>query len=296
MTNIKSLFAVATLTNKPVNQDACDSFSDDSMGVAIMVADGLGSHQYSEVGSKKVVEYLKDYLSKENNVDTPPFSAIFEKVNDRLQEHIEIEYQNEQLSESSFGTTLLCSYKGLNAEDIICAYKGNGAIFHIRGNFFNFPEYKILPWAAVNYLNPHSIDENGKEAIYNYFGRNVPYKYPPSIIKIQTDKNCIGDIIMICTDGIYSYDQVRIGKDNEGNVWVSGEISMEIFYQHLKNFFKKENFTDESLKVMLENYLIELKNNKLMNDDCSIGVIITDRAIQYYKEYMDNKTKRATNI
>jgi two-component sensor histidine kinase len=64
---------------------------------------------------------------------------------------------------NAFGTTVLCAVETI--DHIVVGYLGNGAIIHIRGNFTTFPPSQLLPWTAINYLNPHTISQGGKNTM-----------------------------------------------------------------------------------------------------------------------------------
>jgi serine/threonine protein phosphatase PrpC len=53
----KSIFATATLTNKPENQDSKGETANGLL-TAVLVADGLGSYKYARLSSDSVVSSL----------------------------------------------------------------------------------------------------------------------------------------------------------------------------------------------------------------------------------------------
>jgi len=277
------LAAVRTLGSKQPNQDACAVASNpDHLLSAVIVADGLGSHFGAEIASAAVADSLAAYLSALHREAPLDLREAFAFAHTRLID--EVERRHDPLSseinwQSAFGTTAICAVE--TARTIVLAYAGNGAIFHIRGNFNTFGPAQLLPWTALNYLNPHSIPLNGRNAMYKLLSPRSPREETePSLVEIAKDDTHFGDIILCCTDGIYSYDQVSIGRDAQRNLWISGESSMERFYAALKRFFDDEPSID-ALETTLEQYLAELRDAALINDDCTVGVMITQKALEF---------------
>src|SRR5262249_2604018 len=140
---------------------------------------------------------------------------------------------------SAYGTTVLCAFE--TPRSIMLAYLGNGAIFHIRGNFNTFPASQLLPWAAINYLNPHSLSQNGKNVLYKLLSpRGRDGEIIPTVLTLGKDQDVFGDIVLVCSDGIHSYDQTAIGTDDEGRLWISGDETVRLFFESLKLFFEQE--------------------------------------------------------
>jgi serine/threonine protein phosphatase PrpC len=276
-----SVIATATITNKTENQDCkgqyeCDSFK------AVFVADGLGTFKYAKQSSERVIDFFKAQAIgfKDGAIENPrpDFIEVFKKAKEKLidfaNENIGQEEKNEQ---NLYGTTVVTLFE--TEEKIVVAYVGNGAIWHIRGNFNEFPETYTFPWNALNYLNPHTIPENGKEALYRLISNSDDFsECIPTILELRKDKS-IGDIFMICTDGIYSADQLKAGK-NEKGVWVKYELAILKFFECLKHFFKNNYLYDkESLEQIINLYLEELKST--FDDDATIGVLLTKDALNY---------------
>ena len=282
----KSILATATNTSKSENQDNCGEY-EGAFFNSFFIADGLGSFIYPKLSSERVIDSFKasakdfdfDYLQVRGH--QPKFSEVFKLAKEKL-----INYSNENMQEEEkeiqnlYGTTAITVFE--NEDKIFFAYAGNGGIWHVRGNFNDFPASYHYPWNAVNYLNPHTTSEDGKEALYRLISNSLDFsECVPTSVNLIKDKN-VGEIIMICTDGIYSPDQAKAGKNDKG-VWVRYESSMLIFFEHLKNFFKvNKYYSKESLEEMLKNYLELLKPT--LDDDATIGVLITKEALNYQNE------------
>ena len=102
-----------------------------------------------------------------------------------------------------------------------------------------------------------------------------------SAIELEKD-NEYGDIIMICTDGIYSGDQLKAGKNDKGT-WVKYEPSMLKFFENISRFFKNNQlYNRESIEHILNQYLDEIK--PMLDDDATIGILITQKTLNYQNE------------
>lgn len=291
-----SIIATATNTNKSENQDSKGEFEVADFK-AIFIADGLGSFKYARLASERVIDFFKENAATLNSFDTKNHNLKFVEVFKQAKQKL-IDFSNEFLKEEEkeeenlFGTTVITVFE--TEDKISIAYAGNGAVWHIRGNFNEFPVSYHFPWNAVNYLNPHTIPEQGKEALYRLISNSSDFnECIPSIVEIEKDKSC-GEIIMICTDGIYSADQLTAGKNDKG-VWVKYETSMLKLFEYLNHFFSNNQlYNKESFEQMLSQYLDELK--PMLDDDATIGILITKDALNYQNEInWLNKNENNTN-
>jgi serine/threonine protein phosphatase PrpC len=279
-----SVIAIATTTNKSENQDCKGEFESENFNAAF-IADGIGTFKYAKQSSERVIDFFKaqavDLNHSAGKNPKPKFIETFKKAKEKLiafaNENIIEEDKNEQ---NLFGTTAITVFE--TTDKIVVAYVGNGAIWHIRGNFNEFPDAYLFPWNAVNYLNPHTIPEGGKEALYRLISNSDDFsECIPTVFEIDKDES-VGDIFMICTDGIYSADQIKAGKNDKG-VWVRYEPTMLKFFDYLKHFFKSNQlYNKESLLQTMNMYLEELKPT--FDDDATIGILITTKALNYQNQ------------
>lgn len=280
----KSIIGCDTLSLKDINEDAVVAKYVEKFDCnVIAVADGLGSFQKSDLASKFVCENLVDIIERDG-IKALSLDKVFEEITSNLKEHSKkvIENEDQQL-ESFMGTTLICCIETI--EEFLIGYVGNGGIFHLRGDFNIFPKRYHLPWNSINMLNPHSVVHKGKNALYKLISPNsTPPQFTPTILKLKKDTLYSGDIIMLCSDGIYSYDEVLIGKDAGGEIWISGEGSMELFYTHLRRFFSNEEWNNENLQACIGDYLNALGDENLIDDDISVAIIVSDRVIKHQQD------------
>lgn len=289
---MNSKIEVKTISKKQINQDYCSTFFNKNLQVkGIIVADGLGSHYKSEIGSEICTNSLKKQL-EEFDTTTPNFIEIFQNVLTELKEYGNNLNEISSFEDKSkvFGTTLICLVE--YTDRVIFAYVGNGSIWHIRGNYSHFSEQRYLPWSSINLLNPHTNEENGKEALYKYFSfESTNEEIEPTVIEILKDNKFFGDIFIVSTDGLYSNDQISIAKDREGGLWIEGDLKMEKLYKKIKSSIlniDSENLEINVLSIQLESFLNEVKENKLLDDDLTLGVLITDQVYKYHDMKNEN--------
>jgi len=286
----KSISVTVSGTNKAKNQDDCAQTYIESVDAHILaVADGVGSHKYAEIGSSfvvtKAIELLSDLVVRDAyNID---FDQVFEDIQNSLNDHIKKNYASkEELQEGScFGTTLII---GIDLPDkFIAAYVGNGSIFNISGYFANFPQSIYLPWNSINMLNPHTVEQDGKEALYKIFTwKGNKQDHTPTVFEILKNRDLPGEIFILTTDGVYSADHSVPGKDGEGSIWIPSSKTMEFLYEYLKNYMLNRDIKHDetSLENMLNNYLQHIKETKEMFDDTTLGVVITGKCLKYFEE------------
>jgi serine/threonine protein phosphatase PrpC len=283
----ESLVAGASLSHKVVNQDAfvCVKNSRRQLS-AVIVADGLGSHFGAEIASMTAVQTVADRLSNACSGDEIDVGELFHEAWLRIVDVARQNYSSQTPDpddKDSFGTTLLCAIETDDA--ITLGYVGNGAIFHLRGNFNQFPASTVLPWTAMNYLNPHSVPRDGRAAINKLLSLKArPQQTIPSVLRLSKDQEMCGDIILCCTDGIHSYDQAAIGHDDKNEIWVHADPAVPILFASLSAFFEgASNATD--LAACLKRYLQQLEARLLVEDDCTTAVLITPKALEYQRAH-----------
>jgi hypothetical protein len=293
----ESLVAVAKRSMKPVNQDACASVTNQAVGIrAVVIADGIGSHEGAEKTSAKVVTEIASQIYNE----VPPFAnawedistmqAIFRRTHEQLELHRALQDQTDgpaTVVRPSPGTTALCLVEHHNR--LVIAYTGNGSILDVRADFNEFPEAALLPWSSIDLVNPHSKYVRGKNVLYRYLSADASSaQATPTVLVLGKDIDGPGDIFIAVTDGIASRDQAVVGK-NEMGIWTRADSAVPLLYRCLDRFFRRGAMTSEDLQRELETYLEEFEASGEMDDDCAIGVLITGRAVMHQVKRMEKK-------
>jgi serine/threonine protein phosphatase PrpC len=287
------LIACATNTNKnSVNQDYCLVVENKKIGISgVIIADGIGSHFKSEIAAKFCSIKLKELIEQMQTIEELNFEILYKDVKVSL---IEFAKNSDEFDfntidkNSSLGTTLICI---LDCGDTyFIAYSGNGSIWHIDGRFNTFGKNFYLPWNSINLLNPHTIEQDGKAALYRYLSISDT-QYLPTILILSKNQFSPGEIILATTDGIFSNDAVPIGKDSNNTIWIKGEETMPILYSQLSDFLSRnpKDAKTEDFEFVLAQYLNELKEKTIMHDDTTIGVIISENTIEYHQSIYDRQ-------
>lgn len=276
-----SILSCATITNKQnedSNQDAIATIRNRFQHFnAVIVADGIGGLANGGDAARIAVIAAKDLLSSDMPID---IAEVFSKVQQHLH-RIAKQLVDKSLLDQ-YGTTIIVAIETDDRFKI--GYLGNGSIYHVRGNFDHcWSESRPSPTCLTNLLNPHSIQQNGKETLTGYLSPILLYE--PSFIELNKDK-INGDILILTTDGLGSNDQVQLGKDGNGNWWSRTEMWLVEFLRKIKTELNKENTS-----VLLKNFLSEMKLNKKLDDDTTIGLIITRRAFSLITSKSEENAK-----
>jgi PPM family protein phosphatase len=289
---MNSLVSLHTISNKIKNEDYIIPFSNENLGFdGFVLADGLGSHFQAECGSRFCSEALKTILENIKSLEEEDlnFTILFKKVYEDLKINFAEDKEIQEIEDKTrvFGTTLICV---LELKDkYIIAYLGNGSIWHLRGNFTHFVEQRYLPWSAINLLNPHTIEQNGREALYKFIALESPeLQLEPSVITLSKDNNSYGDILIVSTDGLYSNDHIRVAKDEEGGIWISGDIKIEKLFKALKLFLKNDYIDNDTLDSEMTKYKNNIIENNLIDDDTTFGISISNATVKYHINLNEN--------
>lgn len=275
MQDITPIIASATVGSTPsrINEDAAFSLVHND-GYHVAVADGVGSASHGKEASNFVIAQLECLLKE---AEAPKdISKHYQTIQKNLNEI------QESSGDGEYETTLISLHHTLKNK-FEFNYAGNGCIFHFKGNFWQQKTPSHLPFNLVNYLSPHTVLENGKEVLFNYFSNKNEIELLPSEISISADPY-FGDIFIIGTDGFYSEDQKKVGKNKSG-IWQQVSQLLSTFFDELsKIFVENKQLSEEMISNFLEGFLNEMKNQLQLEDDTSIGVLISDIALKYHRK------------
>lgn len=282
-----SIAIVATATHRThtwASQDAASVIVRPDY-CATIVADGMGAHADSGKAAYHCATEARAILEEADYFPDP--LVLFEQVQQSLAKKAP-EWLDEMPPETraridldrAFGTTLIVGAETENA--LLVAYVGNGCAFHLRGDFASFPEQIPLPWSCVNLLNPHTVCENGREALYRYQSPTSSLAMAtPSLVVVGTD-HTFGNILLIATDGLYSYDQVRRGVDPDGELWISTGKPLLAVHAALRSLFLQPGeLTAGSVQEAMDACLEKLRSDGLLEDDTTLGLMISPQALAY---------------
>jgi PPM family protein phosphatase len=274
----KTISAIVSETNKSENKDNMGEFTIDASNY-VFVTDGLNPFDSSLNSSTDVINSFHKSISRLSPDDINFLHSYMEKLYKKSKPNL-LKFNNKNNEEKILGNTAILVSE--NEDRIIIVHSGNGAIWHIKGNFNYLTDDLLFPWNTINLLNPFLLSEKVKKFSNKQDLRcQDNKKSTPCIIELQKDKQH-GDIILICTDGIYSTEQVKGGT--EKGIWASkNKIYMFKIFSCLNHFFRSEKLQDKNnLEHLLKLYLKELK--PFLTDDATIGVLITSAALEYQKK------------
>ena len=248
-----------------LNQDYAD-FNDNSL----IICDGIGEFKDSEKVAKLVVE---QFIGKE-----------YSKLSDLIADNELVKFKNENIIG---GTTFISAVKKNSLDKIQIEYLGNGGVVHLYGDFstnVNSDE----PYRYGEIMIPH-ISPNGALTKHISYNSNKPER-ASSMITMNLNY-FTGDIILLFSDGISSLEDKVILKDNENRFWRNENPAIQLILKELDLFLISNNNQATFQEGIIEfNQVIleKLKTENYLEDDASLGIIITENVLNHYKEKIND--------
>lgn len=272
-TNFSSLISVNTIGNKGINEDAIFVAVNENYNV-FAVADGLGSYKEATVASSSVMDYLEKNLSKISD-SKDDIEQLFLGAQQFLYELSKTEEYASEEPFNLFGTTLILCVE--SERKITFAYVGNGAILQIRGNLNQF-DAMDNPWFSSDLMIPHSIPEKGREALYRLLSNSDDeFLSVPTILSVEKDK-LEGDGFIICTDGLYSSDQLKMFRNEGLGLLYTFDKKRSELLELLRKFKNDGDCSGDLLDEILESYLTSPERK--FEDDATVGILLTDKFLK----------------
>jgi hypothetical protein len=248
-----------------LHQDYAD-FSIDGNRKSLVLCDGIGEFTDSGKVSKVVVDqFIERKCSK-----------LSDLIAD--EEYIKLKTNN-----IIGGTTFISAINKNNSDRIQIEYLGNGGIIHLHGDFstnVNSDE----PYRYGEIMIPH-ISPNG--ALTKHISHNSE-KVELASSTLELNLNYItGDVILLFSDGISSLEDKLILKDNENRFWRNENPAIQLTLKELDLFLKSTNNQANFQEAIIEfnqGILKKLKTENYLEDDASLGIIITENVLNHYKE------------
>lgn len=221
-------------------QDAAGFYENDEVAV-IVLADGAGSVDHSEIASETVVFQMPSFIADHfDTLFSDDEAALKTKVLDAAETFVRIEDKNMHAY-----CTFLCVAIHKKSRKSILMHLGDGMILGI--------DNMEHPWVNESICFP----ENGEETNLTYFlyGNNAPKH-----LRIMRFNNDINKMYLLCSDGVSS-SLYNFTDKKPAN-------ALNVFYGWIKNH-------DENISYMIDRELDELFRNN-SNDDMSIAVLYAD--------------------
>lgn len=260
------IYFSATSLGVRSNQDRAEANEN-----GLIVCDGIG--QYAESGNfaEFVVNSIHEQLSSEKHISN--FSSYIHLLSEKSK-NLKVEG----------GTTILVGNVKEDQQSVKMGYLGNGGIIHLKGNFFT-EKISDHPYIFSNLFLPH-VNKEG--ALTRHFSHNsgiAELKISEMELTLNSDE---GDILLFFTDGISSLEDQFIIKDEANRAWRNESVLIQEVLKELDISLKRDIWNDperipENLNHLLKTILKDLNTTFSLEDDVSLGLIITDRVFHHYK-------------
>lgn len=241
--------------------------------VASIICDGIGEFKDSAEAAQIVVNCFKEHVFTPN-VNISQIVTIAQKKI--------LETGNKE------GTTLIYAIQ-TQKEAIVIGYLGDGGVILMPGNFACHP-YTNHPYVYSQLMIPH-INSQGQ--LLRYISHHSKME-ELSLGQLEVKLNHpTGDIILLFSDGIGTLAEAAIIKDNQERFWRSESKSIQFILEELDCFLSESliEISDSHLDIFINKTLNKLKANDYLEDDASLGIIITENVLNYYRT--DRYDKRA---
>jgi serine/threonine protein phosphatase PrpC len=176
-----------------------------------VLADGMGGHQAGEVAAREAVENLCSifkHLITSSDQSFETAQKIIYKAIRRVNEIVyQLGYQQQELK--GMGTTLCCVL--IHPDGLIYGHVGDSRIYRLQGNKLEqlTQDHSLLR----ELINLGQLDENrANEFLYKNIITRAIGTEPIVEPTIQTTSFSVGDIILMCTDGLtdlLSHDEIQ---------------------------------------------------------------------------------------
>lgn len=178
------------------------------------------------------------------------------------------------------GTTVIFCKE--EKKGVYIEYLGNGGVIHLNGDYA-VKTTENIPFQYCSLMLPHvSLEGALTRHISHYSTKNELIA-----TKLNLNLNSInGDIVLLYSDGINSLENNIILKDGNDRYWRNESSSIQFILEKLHSFLRNLNNCDkfhELLVAFNQDVLVDLKNNNFLEDDASLGIIITEAVLDFYK-------------
>ena len=273
--------AAASKGNKNPNQDAF-LVSDFGSRKLLCIADGVGSAQDAHLASRLVVAEASasvGELLQSKEISFKALSTVWLGVAEKLKQ---LYTQNRQLyppGVTALQTTLLTVIE--DSEQYWVGMLGNGSVLLVRGDFFHFPQH-VWPWCVTDLFVSHQVlDAVGNARLVGYLSGEGQVGAPRfcCLRKDQVD----GEFLIVTTDGVNSIDQTKELRDHSGRIaHLVNPLVISLFTQYLRTVVTGQS-TGVALQAELQQALERFLDSSHFDDDATVGVLLSARAVSLYR-------------
>lgn len=247
-----------------LNQDYADFSIDDKLK-SLVLCDGIGEFKDSRVYSEMMVNlFIKEEIKEVSSLlENPEYKKLLKSV-------------------KVGGTTFISAINSNNNDKVKIEYLGNGGVIHLHGDFATNVNSNE-PYRYGDIMMPH-IAPNGA------LTKHISHSSQETELKsstIELNLNYItGDIVLLYSDGISSVEDKVILQDSSNRFWRNENPAIQFILKELDLLLKldlcSESF-QEALNIFIDTTLGKLKSGSYLEDDASLGIIITENVLNHYK-------------
>jgi serine/threonine protein phosphatase PrpC len=160
-------------------------------------------------------------------------------------------------------------------------YLGNGGCVHLSGNFAADLSNGI-PFRYHHVILPHV---NSERALIRHFSKGSSAKLPPPGRIDLSLNHSYGDILVFFSDGVTTLEDEGVVEDGQGRYWKIQSRTLITVLQKLHELLSSLTSPDDMAAVLAafnEDLVNDLVANETVDDDVSIGFIITDTVLDHY--------------
>lgn len=244
------------------NQDASESTHN-----GLVLCDGIGSLPGSGLVSKTVCKLFENALNHKSDC-----------INDQ---NLVIEIANQIRKLNGTGGTTLIYCREIEGGSVRIGYLGNGGVSGLRGDFYQEKLGEKVN-LYTHLMLPH-VDKSG--ALTRHISTDsIAKTLQLSTIDMTLNSEC-GDILIFFTDGLGSIETQFVADLAENGTWRSELDQFQDLLQSLHECLLDncaEEVRVEMLKRMLDRTCQKFKDEGVLEDDISIGLVVTDKVFDYY--------------
>jgi hypothetical protein len=176
------------------------------------------------------------------------------------------------------GTTLLAAYGGEKAL-ITIDHLGNGGAIHLHGDYAELG-VSGAPYMYAQLILPHIAPDDSLTRHLSHEGGKKERRVSRVAVELNYHR---GDIVILFTDGIASLERNVVIQDDSGRYWRHESDNIQYILDRLDDFLStshRESF-QQDLEAFLADVLNELHKREMLEDDASLGIIMTEQVLDY---------------
>jgi len=265
------------------NQDDCCALPDQKGLWTFAIADGLGSHPHSQEAAGAAMDAII-HAVRTGKLGEWDIYQLIDETRRTVVNNAQIFYgeSGKPVPDSGeYSTTLILGIE--QPDSVMFAWLGNGAILHVHGSALLSTDNKPVPWQSANLMRPHIVENaEGKDALTKYLtGSADSQDFVPSVIEISLDNDGAGDVFVICSDGILSAEDKKIGRVSNGGYWLQiDEMEVQLYALLHAITAAPEDITADLITAKADSYLAGLRSAGLQHDDSTVVIFFSGRFLE----------------